>query len=323
MGVRRAGMATSGMTLGDVRHTEQDYANSNILRLQVPTNDISMDSNELDREYCYNMNKIGRDGVLTMEHMAKSKLEQKSLQSGLAAMRRAFEPYDHTGSGDCSPEVFRKALEVFGLQFTEDQVMALFGCYDKGRRGTIGYYKWMQNVSAGKHCTSKEWTASLEWAERERKWAELEQKWEDQMDQHQNEARNGYPTGSQAREALSKVYDQYFQVDARGWAVPSPKQVQQWMQEAGFAGITIEQARRVVYQLDPSDREQGVISMDEFVAWWDLSQQGTTAVIVAKDIGDEPVSPNRQFNNRGPQCKFNANRESPQANRQYTPYWKI
>merc|ERR1711977_1271 len=108
MGVRRAGMATSGMTLGDVRHTEQDYANSNILRLQVPTNDISMDSNELDREYCYNMNKIGRDGVLTMEHMAKSKLEQKSLQSGLAAMRRAFEPYDHTGSGDCSPEVFRK-----------------------------------------------------------------------------------------------------------------------------------------------------------------------------------------------------------------------
>ena len=65
-----------------------------------------------DREYKYNMNKVGLEGVNTMERMAKSKLEQKSLQSGLANMRRAFEPYDHDHTGECTPEVLRKALEV-------------------------------------------------------------------------------------------------------------------------------------------------------------------------------------------------------------------
>ena len=37
----------SGMTLGDVRHTEQDYQNPNMLRLRVPTNSVQMDANEL------------------------------------------------------------------------------------------------------------------------------------------------------------------------------------------------------------------------------------------------------------------------------------
>ena len=29
------------------------------------------------------------------------------------------------------------------------------------------------------------------------------------------------------------------------------------------------------------------MSLDEFVAWWDLSQQGATAVLVSKDVISE------------------------------------
>jgi len=305
----------SGMTLGDVRHTEQDYQNPNMLRLRVPTNSVQMDANELDREYKYNMNKVGLEGVNTMERMAKSKLEQKSLQSGLANMRRAFEPYDHDHTGECTPEVLRKALEVFGLQFTEEQVMALCGCYDKGRTGVINWPKWMQAVSLGKHCTRKAWDSCMEWADREAKWAQLEQKWEEQMDQHGGQPNNSDSmSGSEVRAALSKVYDRFFQVDARGWSVPGPKQVLQWMREAGFGNTTVEQARRVVFQLDPCDREEGVMSLDEFVAWWDLSQQGTTAVLVSKDVISE----------KEPQPDNNAIYASaPAAKREYTPYWAI
>ena len=65
-----------------------------------------------DREYQYAMQKVGMDGVITMERMAEGKMKQKSVALALSAIRRAFEPYDHDQSGDVTPEVFRKALEV-------------------------------------------------------------------------------------------------------------------------------------------------------------------------------------------------------------------
>merc|ERR1712166_1659239 len=169
---------------GDVRHTQADYQNNDLLKLTVPSNGASLDASDLDREYCYKMRQIGLQGLLTMEKMSKLKLEQKSLQSGLASLRRAFEPYDHDGTGSCNAQVFRKALEVFGLQFTEDQVSALFGYYDKGRQGTISYYKWMNTVSQGEVLpTQKGWDAGLQYAERENKWAKLEQQWEQDVSQ--------------------------------------------------------------------------------------------------------------------------------------------
>ena len=82
-------------------------------------------SNCADREYKYNMNKVGLSGVSTMETMAKAKLEQKTLQAGLACMRRAFEPYDHESTGQCTPEVMRKALEVrLRVHFESSVVMS-------------------------------------------------------------------------------------------------------------------------------------------------------------------------------------------------------
>lgn len=64
------------------------------------------------------MQKVGMDGVLTMERMAEGKMKQKSVALALANIRRAFEPYDHDQSGDVTPEVFRKALEVRTSRFT-------------------------------------------------------------------------------------------------------------------------------------------------------------------------------------------------------------
>ena len=58
------------------------------------------------------------EGVLTMERLAEGKMKQKSVALALANIRRAFEPYDHDQSGDVTPEVFRKALEVRKSRFT-------------------------------------------------------------------------------------------------------------------------------------------------------------------------------------------------------------
>merc|ERR1711977_700177 len=140
---------------GDVRSTEADYnnQNNNMLRLTVGSDRVDNSPEALDREYSNAMQRIGLDGVITMETMAKEKIEQRSRNLGLASFRRAFEPYDHEHSGQVGPEVFKRALEVFGLQFTEDQVMALFGFYDRERRGVVDYFNWAALVGNGKRPT--------------------------------------------------------------------------------------------------------------------------------------------------------------------------
>lgn len=293
---------------GDERHTQQEYSNqnTNALQLTVESDRISADGHDLDREYQYAMQRVSFEGVLTMERMAKEKMEQKSLASALAHIRRAFEPYDHDQSGDASPEVFRKALEVYGLQFQEDQVLALFGCYDKGRTGVIQYPKWVQAVSTGRFLSMKLWKASLEWADREAKWAALEQKWE---------AKEGAPSSSEVAAQLAALHTRFFQSNGHDWKLPNTRQVQQWMIEAGLE-VSIEQARRVLFQLDPCDREQGGrMSVEEFVAWWDLSHQGTQAILVAKEPAQHPASLHT----------VNAVLDSrpPSSGGEYKPYWAI
>merc|ERR1711865_1296599 len=178
MGNNRVAKMPGHSNWGDDRHTQQEYSNQNTdaLHLTVQSDRHVTEGADLDREYQYAMQKVGMDGVITMERMAEGKMKQKSVALALSAIRRAFEPYDHDQSGDVTPEVFRKALEVYGLQ--EDQVLALFGCYDKGRSGRIHYPQWVKQVSVGKFVPQKVWNASIEWAEREAKWAALEQKWE-------------------------------------------------------------------------------------------------------------------------------------------------
>jgi Ca2+-binding EF-hand superfamily protein len=290
-----------------VRHTQQDYQNVNTLKLSVPSNSVTRDAEELDREYRYKMQQVGLPGLCSMERMAKQKLEQKNVQTGLANFRRAFEPYDHDQSGQCGVGVFRKALEVAGLQFTEDQVMALFGYYDKDRKGTIDYQKWVANVAKGAKLSQKAWDSAFEWAERERKWAALEEKWEKQ---NANGAEaNQYPDANpgDVRAQLEYVYNQFFELNQDGeWAVTSPKLVHQWMLDAGLRNVSIEQARRLVYQLDPCDRDAGVMTLDELAAWWDLSDEGRRAVMVSKS---DPMQPEKSASNNQPTA--------------YTPYWAI
>jgi len=309
MGNNRVAKMPGHSNWGDDRHTQQEYSNQNTdaLHLTVQSDRHVTEGADLDREYQYAMQKVGMDGVITMERMAEGKMKQKSVALALSAIRRAFEPYDHDQSGDVTPEVFRKALEVYGLQFQEDQVLALFGCYDKGRSGRIHYPQWVKQVSVGKFVPQKVWNASIEWAEREAKWAALEQKWE-----HNEPAPQQGGGGGDAFNQLESVHSRFFQQGQAGWKLPNTRQVQEWLQGVGL-DVSIEQARRVLFQLDPCDREQGCMSVEEFVAWWDLSNQGTQAILVSDEPSSHPAS-------RNPVENVMENRA---ANGDYKPYWAI
>jgi len=62
------------------------------------------------------------------------------------ALRKAFKYFDADASGDIDPDEFFAAMHAFGLEFTEDQVLALFGYYDVDRDGGLSYYEFIEKV---------------------------------------------------------------------------------------------------------------------------------------------------------------------------------
>merc|ERR1711988_877068 len=100
---------------------------------------------ELDRAYVEALNKIGVGGVKRLELSIRTKIDQRTA-GGPMALRKAFKYFDTDASGDIDPDEFYAAMHAFGLEFTEDQVLALFGYYDVDRDGAPSYYEFIDKV---------------------------------------------------------------------------------------------------------------------------------------------------------------------------------
>merc|ERR1711904_622715 len=82
------------------------------------------------------------------------------------------------GGGMMNAKGFRKGLESFGLQFTEEQVATVFGCYDAKRSGLVHYPTWAEKVTTSQTIAAKKFRAMMAWGDRERMWEKLERKHE-------------------------------------------------------------------------------------------------------------------------------------------------
>jgi len=100
---------------------------------------------ELDRAYVDALNKVGVGGVKRLELSIRMKIEQRTA-GGPMALRKAFKFFDTDASGDIDPDEFYAAMHAFGLEFTEDQVLALYGYYDVDRDGGLSYYEFIEKV---------------------------------------------------------------------------------------------------------------------------------------------------------------------------------
>merc|ERR1711907_106807 len=109
----------------------------------VPANQLSKD--ELDRAYVHALNKTGVAGVRRLELAIRQKIDQRT-SGGPMVLRKAFKYFDADASGDIDPDEFYAAMHAFGLEFTEDQVLALFGYYDVDRDGALSYYEFIDKV---------------------------------------------------------------------------------------------------------------------------------------------------------------------------------
>jgi len=91
------------------------------------------------------LNKVGVGGVKRLELAIRTKIEQRTA-GGPMALRKAFKYFDSDASGDIDPDEFFSAMHAFGLEFTEDQVLALYGYYDVDRDGGLSYYEFIEKV---------------------------------------------------------------------------------------------------------------------------------------------------------------------------------
>lgn len=100
---------------------------------------------DLDQAYVTSLTKIGVAGVKRLELSIRAKIDQRTT-GGPMALRKAFKFFDSDASGDIDPDEFYAAMHAFGLEFTEDQVLALFGYYDNDRDGALSYYEFIEKV---------------------------------------------------------------------------------------------------------------------------------------------------------------------------------
>merc|ERR1711998_266366 len=146
----------SNLNLGDPRAQTFDTINMTAYRMRdlpmtrAPLVDgfAEMSVAERDKVYRRALERCGVEGVRKLEHDIRVKIEQRT-SGGPFALRKAFKYFDRDGSGDIDPDEFFAAMDWFGLQFTEDGVLGLFGLYDEDRGGSLDYYEFVENLIDG------------------------------------------------------------------------------------------------------------------------------------------------------------------------------
>jgi len=104
----------------------------------------------LDKAYKDAYEKVGSAGVQALERGIRAKIHQKTSQvKGPVLLRRAFKHFDNDESGGIDPDEFHAALSAFGLQFTPDQILALYNNYDVNRDGELSYSEFVEHVMEG------------------------------------------------------------------------------------------------------------------------------------------------------------------------------
>lgn len=216
---------------------------------------------ELDKAYIVALTKIGVAGVKRLESSIRMKIEQRT-SGGPMALRKAFKYFDSDASGDIDPDEFYAAMHAFGLEFTEDQVMALFGYYDVDRDGGLSYYEFIDKVLGdgfgGDSNAQPEYVVLMAMPQPSNKEA-------DKM-------RTTIPKELVVESEVRKVFDRY-DTNKSGEI-----DIRELSQMVGSLGLRISREEINNAMLDLDLDKSGAISFEEFWQWWQRASDRTNSV---------------------------------------------
>jgi len=208
---------------------------------------------ELDQAYNVALGKVGVAGVKRLELAIRSKIDQRTT-GGPMALRKAFKFFDTDASGDIDPDEFYAAMHAFGLEFTEDQVLALFGYYDADRDGTLSYYEFIEKLLESGFGLDgpKEPPVLVQLAA--------------MVDEGpQVEVKTTLREGEVSEEWCREVFDKF---DANKSGEIDIRELQQLTRSLGLS-LDRESINNAMFELDQN--RNGAISFEEFWTWWQLA----------------------------------------------------
>jgi len=206
---------------------------------------------QLDHAYVQSLTKIGVPGVKRLELAIRMKIDQKT-SGGPMALRKAFKYFDADASGDIDPDEFFAAMCSFGLEFTEDQVLALFGYYDVDRDGGLSYYEFIEKVLG---------SSFDQGGKKEPEYAVL-QPMPEPMQEEAAVMRTTISKELLEESACLKVFERY---DINKSGEIDLRELAQLVRSLGLS-MDREQINNAMFDLDLN--QNGTISFTEFWTWW-------------------------------------------------------
>jgi len=299
----------SNFTFGDER--DWDFTTLNETQYRVPTKipprhasilpqGKQTTKDELDTAYNLALTKVGVAGVKRLELAIRSKIDQRTT-GGPMALRKAFKFFDTDASGDIDPDEFYAAMHAFGLEFTEDQVMALFGYYDNDRDGCLSYYEFIEKVlesGFGLDANGKKEPPIM---------VQLATIVDDRAPPEPKTVLNESDIDEKT---CQEVFDRF---DANKSGEIDIRELQELTRALGLS-MDRESINNSMFELDTN--RNGAISFLEFWNWWQYAARSTTGA----SGGRPPTTGGTSSPNRRPKSQQTKRPKSEQSNRSHNPF---
>lgn len=257
----------SNFTFGDERDWGFETINETQFRIPtripprhasiMPPGDVpgeKCSKEKLDTAYTTALTKVGIAGVKRLELAIRAKIDQRTT-GGPMALRKSFKFFDTDGSGDIDPDEFYAAMHAFGLEFTEDQVMAMFGYYDVDRDGALSYYEFIEKVlesGFGLDCGPKKDPILVQLA------TIVEEKKEVRM-------KTTMRKEDLSEKACKEMFDRF---DANKSGEIDLRELENLCRALGLS-LSRESLNNSMFELDTN--RNGAISFEEFWDWWQVA----------------------------------------------------
>jgi len=282
----------SNFSFGDERDWGFETLNETQFRIptKIPPRHASIlpggpngSKDQLDVAYVSSLTKVGVAGVKRLEQAIRAKIDQRTT-GGPMALRKAFKFFDTDASGDIDPDEFYAAMHAFGLEFTEDQVLALFGYYDTDRDGSLSYYEFIDKVlesGFGLDTGPKPAPVMVQLAPINDERADVEVRTVLRADDiHEKSCRD--------------IFDRF---DANKSGEIDIRELQQLTRALGLS-MDRESINNAMFELDQN--RNGTISFDEFWSWWQYAALRKGNQAAPRTGGAKAAAPNNKTSTSRP-----------------------
>ena len=228
------------------------------------------------RDYMEATEIVGDVNLDRMEEMMRDKLQQRT-KAGPFELRKTFKYFDRDQSGGIDIGEFSSALELMGFQFNEMQILALFGRYDVDALGHVDYQGFVDKLIDSDFGGVRQTATGRKLANVVDHIVHPDDGYDSEEDEKFQERGYGRRSGEdedalfggdQEQERMRQVEIRrvFNMIDRNHMGFINKKEFELLLMALNLH-LTAEEIDLAMARL--GDEEEGTISFENFMAWWD------------------------------------------------------